>query len=189
MQKVQPASLSESPSLTPMRTVGPAPSKSQTLRPSSARRPSRSAGSERTARRCGRSKATDPTARRADAAGADLSPRAPPGDVPSPPRRTAGMRRPRSAPSCGKAAATSRHVRRWSGKRRQSPCGSWRRPSRHGTHLPQLCASNSRSRATARLTGQPTFIIPNGLYPFFSLLKIQPSGTAFAPAKSYTFKR
>lgn len=28
-----------------------------------------------------------------------------------------------------------------------------------------------------------------GLYPFFSLLKIQPSGTAFAPAKSYTFKR
>ena len=29
----------------------------------------------------------------------------------------------------------------------------------------------------------------NGLYPFFSLLKIQPSGTAFAPAKSYTFKR
>ena len=24
---------------------------------------------------------------------------------------------------------------------------------------------------------------------FFSLLKIQPSGTAFAPAKSYTFKR
>lgn len=27
-----------------------------------------------------------------------------------------------------------------------------------------------------------------GLYPFFSLLKIQPSGTAFAPAKSYTFK-
>lgn len=25
--------------------------------------------------------------------------------------------------------------------------------------------------------------------PFFSLLKIQPSGTAFAPAKSYTFKR
>ena len=29
----------------------------------------------------------------------------------------------------------------------------------------------------------------HGLYPFFSLLKIQPSGTAFAPAKSYTFKR
>ena len=28
-----------------------------------------------------------------------------------------------------------------------------------------------------------------GLYPFFSLLKIQPSGTAFAPAKSHTFKR
>ena len=28
-----------------------------------------------------------------------------------------------------------------------------------------------------------------GLYPFFSLLKIQPSGTAFAPAKSYTFKQ
>ena len=31
--------------------------------------------------------------------------------------------------------------------------------------------------------------ISYGLYPFFSLLKIQPSGTAFAPAKSYTFKR
>ena len=28
-----------------------------------------------------------------------------------------------------------------------------------------------------------------GLYPFFSLVKFQPSGTAFAPAKSYTFKQ
>ena len=28
-----------------------------------------------------------------------------------------------------------------------------------------------------------------GLYLFFSLLKIQPSSAAFAPAKNYTFKR
>lgn len=28
-----------------------------------------------------------------------------------------------------------------------------------------------------------------GLYPFFSLVKFQPSGTAFAPAKNYTFKQ
>ena len=33
------------------------------------------------------------------------------------------------------------------------------------------------------------FLLYIGLYPFFSLLKIQPSGTAFAPAKSHTFKR
>ncbi len=34
-------------------------------------------------------------------------------------------------------------------------------------------------------------LMPNliGLYPFFSLVKFQPSGTAFAPAKSYTFKQ
>ena len=32
-------------------------------------------------------------------------------------------------------------------------------------------------------------LLPCGLYPFFSLVKFQPSGTAFAPAKSYTFKQ
>ena len=40
-----------------------------------------------------------------------------------------------------------------------------------------------------RLTEEERIIIEIGLYPFFSLLKIQPSGTAFAPAKSHTFKR
>ena len=39
------------------------------------------------------------------------------------------------------------------------------------------------------ILSMPCPIYGIGLYPFFQLLKFQPSGTAFAPAKSYTFKQ